>query len=155
MHRYLDERGFLPEGEHHKDWAWLESLTINKRRKLLLQKAKGFCQNELACFSDTPNKLFIAGSFLSDKENPSDIEILLDLKDMPENRDILLKIFSLQCLHDKIHQDLEIDFYLTTPFNENDFSQWFQYVGEKSAQAKDLKAKDLRGIVRIDQWHLD
>ena len=154
MKSYLDQRGFLPEGVHNKDWRWTESLVLDEWRKTLIERAKEFCQQEFQVFQDIETELYLAGSFFSDKTHPQDIEILLHLPNDISNYNHYKKLASINTLHDKIEDDLNLDVWITTPSNtRKDFRKFFQYIGEKSAQAKDLNAKDKRGIVRIMKWH--
>jgi hypothetical protein len=51
----------------------------------------------------------------------------------------------------QIKTDYRVDFCPNLPGN-NDFSSYFQYVGEKTATIKGLKATDRKGVLRIQAW---
>ncbi len=153
MHRYFDNRGFLPEGIHQKTWSWFDSIELDDWRQELLRRAKIFCRDEFADFNEADGRLFLAGSFFSDKIAPSDIEILLKLNSDPKTLEQYQKAISILALHDKIEDEIKLDVWLTFPLiTDKDFDKWFQYVGEKSAKIKGLHEKDLRGIIEVTQW---
>lgn len=55
--------------------------------------------------------------------------------------------------HDRIGRTYGVDFYITLVEGGSDFSLFFRYVGEKTAQAKNLHTRDLRGTVRVTEWN--
>lgn len=95
--------------------------------------------------------LIIGGSFLSDKERPGDVELTTVLQPTTPG-DICWQV---QCMwHQNFRQwkqSYGADFYPSLP-GQNDFSLFFQYVGEKTALAKGLNAKDQRGVLRFTSW---
>jgi hypothetical protein len=95
---------------------------------------------------------FIAGSYLSDKLLPNDIEITieLDLDFLTSQKLVAEKLIELQKKHDWLKSKYRIDFYITFKLSGyNDFTQFFQYVGATTANAKGLDVKDKRGIIRV------
>ena len=76
----LDERGLLPPGCHRcKDWAELEErFAFNTHRQRLLGQALQFVQYRLTPLA-SGLRLLLAGSYLSDKAQPGDIEMLVFL----------------------------------------------------------------------------
>lgn len=149
----LDERGLLPVGIHQASWTELFDHFANDARRIsLLSKAKTFALAELA--PQLPMcRLILAGSTFSDKPNPGDIEstIIVSLNGLEPSK--FVTAILLQARHDEIKELHEVDFYVSLDApGANDFSQFFQYVGEKTAAVKHLEPKDKRGIVEVMQW---
>lgn len=148
----LDDRGLLPKGIHSGTWKNIESaFSVDQRRELLISNAKDFSMGPLSLLHPSP--LYLAGSTFSDKIRPGDIEATIKIDPSQLSQQQLMLAFQLQSSHDAIKQATEIDFYVTldTP-GANDFSQFFQYVGEKTAAAKNLQPKDKRGVVEVETW---
>ena len=53
--------------------------------------------------------------------------------------------------HNRLKQDYRVDFYPTVK-GDNDFTLFFQYVGEKTAATKQIRPHDKKGVLRIKQW---
>ena len=52
--------------------------------------------------------------------------------------------------HVRLKRKYDIDFYISFVLEGyNDFTKFFQYVGEKTAHDKKIKAKDKRGIIMV------
>ena len=148
----LDDRGLLPAGVHSGTWHDIEAaFSKDNRRQKLINSARNFSCSTLTPLFPAP--LYLAGSTFSDKPNPGDIEATIKVDPYQLSHDQLKLMIALQTSHDKIKDATEIDFYVTldTPDN-NDFSQFFQYVGEKTAIIKNLEPKDKRGIVEVKTW---
>ncbi|WP_155774277.1 DUF6932 family protein [Burkholderia pseudomultivorans] len=150
----FDMRGLLPAGIHSATWAEVSSYFVHDvRRTTLLSNAREFALTHLRPqFPMCP--LFLAGSTFSDKPYPNDIEACLTIKraelQLPDGWQ---KAFNLSGQHDSIKARYEVDFYLSIEQpGANDFSQFFQYVGDKTAAIKHLQAKDKRGIIEVTQW---
>jgi len=94
--------------------------------------------------------LHIDGSFTTDKEHPGDVEVTLDVRGQPDTTAGLAVVFYTR-RHHPLKSLLAIDWYPTLSDN-SDFTLFFQYVGPKTAQAKNLQEKDAKGILRIDTW---
>lgn len=148
----LDQRGLLPAGVHKGTWNEIESaFATDQRRQLLISNAKSFSLGHLSPLHPSP--LYLAGSTFSDKVRPSDIEATIKIDPAQLSHQQLVLMLQLHSNHDAIKQATEIDFYVTldTP-GANDFSTFFQYVGEKTAAAKNLQPKDKRGVVEVETW---
>lgn len=148
----LDERGLLPSGIHSGSWAEISSaFGHNLHRKGLIESAKVFSISTLCPLHPSP--LYLAGSTFSDKAIPSDIEATIKINPTDLTPDQALLAFRLQASHSIIKQETSVDFYVTLDVpGHNDFSVFFQYVGEKTAIAKGLGMKDKRGVVEVEQW---
>jgi len=148
----LDNRGLLPPGIHLGTWKQVETaFATDPRRQSLIGNAKSFSLSTIN--SLYPSPLFLAGSTFSDKGYPNDIEATIKIDPNGLNKAQLVTLFQLQSMHSFIKNNMEIDFYVTIDKpGANDFSVFFQYVGEKTAIAKNLQPKDMRGVVEVDKW---
>lgn len=143
----LDHRGLLPSGTHVGSLDEIEARFCgNPHRQALWARAREFIDMSLApILNGCP--LILAGSFFSDKQNPGDIEATVIIELIDANS---LPLIRLGGAHDTIHQGYGVDFYCTIRVpGYNDFSVFFQYVGPKSATAKNLHPRELRGVVRV------
>lgn len=146
----LDERGLLPEGIHEATIPEIQAyFATSAYRRALFDDFLRFISNEIG-ISHAP--IYIAGSYLSDKELPNDIEITISVtlefvQTYPIEGQKLLK---LQMDHDRLKSEYRMDFYISFDLpGHNDFRLFFQYVGDKTANAKGIDAKDKRGIIRV------
>lgn len=148
----LDHRGLLPGGVHSGTWNDIETaFGTDPRRKVLLTSAKAFSSGTLHPLHPAP--LFLAGSTFSDKPDPSDIEATIKVDPTGLDPTQVMLLFRLQIEQRKIKADTEVDFYVTIDMpGYNDFTEFFQYVGEKTAAVKHLSAKDKRGVVEVKTW---
>lgn len=147
----LDERGLLPRGIHAADWSEIVStFGWNPHRQRLISNAKIFSQTTLHSLAGFP--LILGGSTFSDKPMPPDIEmtIRVDVTTMTANQMALC--FRLQSMHDSIKSSQYLDFYVTLLNIGSDFVDFFQYVGEKTANAKNIHKKDRRGVIEVARW---
>lgn len=150
----LDARGLLPPGQH--ECARLADLAlhfaINARRVALFQNLEKFLRTELSLVAAGLD-LYVGGSYLSDKPHPSDIDCTLSvpLKDIAAYGPLMQ--LSADGAKGRIYTTYGVEFYLTIgAMGLNDFRLFFSYVGEKTAHAKNLDAKDSRGIIKVLQW---
>ena len=146
----LDQNGFLPRGVHDCTLTEIAGFFgANAYRRRL-------CQNLVTCLEQEirplfTHPIFVDGSFVTDKDEPEDIDIVLDLKeasDEEKGRGLTFmsrKQFLLLNKY-KIHFWINID----GP-GFSDFSVFFQYIGIKTARTKSLNPKHMKGILRIIQ----
>ncbi len=150
----LDERGLLPPGCHPATAADIvAAFCTNAHREQLWLSVAGFLPL-LAVAAPLPSPrppLVLGGSFFSDKPDPADIEATLILPQTTPGADCWLWLLAYQTNHDAWKQSHGVDFYPTLP-GSNDFAAFFGYVGPKTAEAKGLAARDLRGTLRLDPW---
>ena len=150
----FDERGLLPPGQHEcANIAELGShFATNARRTILQDKFAEFINVELALVAPGL-ELYVGGSYLSDKPYPGDIDctVCISLKNIPAYADLIR--LAGDGGKNRIFKTYGVEFYLTiSDMGRNDFRLFFSYAGEKTAQAKNIDAKDLRGIVKVIQW---
>jgi uncharacterized protein DUF6932 len=148
----LDRRGLLPPGIHICTFGEFESrFLFNVYRTHLYGRVKNFVDHELnPRFSGL--RLYIGGSFLSDKDTPGDIECCIPIP----KTELVTYAAALQwgIINQQKNKALhQADFY---PFIEGspdtNFLGFFQYVGVKSAQDKGLAPKDKRGMLEVSPW---
>ena len=91
--------------------------------------------------------IYIDGSFVTDKGDPSDVDVVLDLRNASDGRQscgLLFMVRNRACFSARYR----VDFWVNVA-GGNDFIEFFQYVGPKVAH-KGLSANDVKGILRVD-----
>lgn len=94
--------------------------------------------------------VYVDGSFITDKENPSDIDVVLELPP-PEQAQIVQidpRIFN----NAYVKQSFNLDVYPCFPVNPhdmNDLRGFFQYVRVDDAQQRGMNPGDTKGIIKI------
>ncbi|MGS1072391.1 DUF6932 family protein [Burkholderia glumae] len=149
----FDQRGLLPPGKHLASWSEVFAyFSRDARRCFLVDNARNFALNDLAPkFSAGP--LYLAGSTFSDKPYPNDIEVTMPLGVHQMSPTSMVDAVNFRINHDAIKARYEVDFYLYLDVQgAPDFSEFFQYVGDKTAAIKHLQSKDKRGIIEVSQW---
>ena len=147
----LDARGLLPVGRHvctldeiHAAFCWdahrlslwnglIEFLKVLTRESMVFP-------------------IGVDGSFTTDKERPADIDVVLDLRRAPEVAQVRGVLWFRQ-RRAEFRDNYHIDFCPNLP-HDNDFTDFFQYVGTKTAHIKNLRREDRRGILIVEQWQL-
>lgn len=146
----LNSQGLLPAGIHLCDLAELEAVFGFTAARIQLIAALKSCIPLMQAHG-LAGDLLIAGSFVTDKEVPDDIEVTLDVRNYQRvDQDKALLFYMRQ--HAKLKAETRIDWYPTMPDNESDFTLFFQYVGEKTAAIKRCDPKDLKGILKLTSW---
>ena len=142
----LNSHGLLPSGVHNCTLSEIVScFGWNEHRKRLLGDFSKFLKNEIQTMFSEP--LFFDGSFVTDKELPDDIDVVLDLCHAPDA--MKWKGLDFMIKHQSRLKNLyNVDFWVNLPGN-NDFSVFFQYVGVKTAKMKGLHPNLLKGILRL------
>lgn len=150
----LDARGLLPPGRHEcRTLADIEDrFATNAHRLKLLRGLQQFIQAELAQAAQGL-ALYIGGSYLSDKPDPGDIDCTIVMTmDSLYLRPGLLRLCA-DGNKGRIYGQYAVEFYPSIDDGtSNDFRHFFAYVGDKTAAAKNLDSKDLRGIVKVNTW---
>lgn len=146
----LDNRGLLPEGIYDATIDEIhERFAISPYRQSLFSDFLCFLSQELPFQRPM---IYMAGSYLSDKLQPDDIELTVPLDLLSIQSPVGQKLFQLGGMpeHNRIKAQYRMDFYISLEMaGRPDFRLFFQYVGDKTAQAKGLNEKDKRGIIRI------
>ncbi len=150
----LDERGLLPAGEHG---CRLDEVPprfcVNDHRTALWgslcnQFIPALRANDLG---PEDARMVVGGSFFSDKPQPADIEATLVFPDDTPDAECWKSIVLWKHNHTRWKDAFRIDYYPTLPGNNN-FALYFGYVGPKTAEAKGLNEKDLRGTLALETW---
>ena len=150
----LDQRGLLPPGTHSCDnWAELAlHFATNAHRVRLMRQMQRFIEAELAPVAKGL-ELYLGGSYLSDKAAPSDIDCTLVMPIAQAQDRVPLINLSADGAKGRIYHQYGVEFYLTIQgLSRGNFTAFFSYVGEKTAQTKHIDAKDLRGIIKVQAW---
>jgi hypothetical protein len=95
--------------------------------------------------------IYLDGSFVTDKERPGDVDLVLDL--VGASADELREGLMLFAEHDAIKQEFDVDFWLNLPgHGQSDFSAFFQYLRANEAGQRNVRVDVRKGILRIEQW---
>jgi len=142
----FDSNGLLPKGIHNCTVNEIEErLTWNLHRTELFSKFKQCLINEIG--PRFPNPVFFDGSYVTDKEYPEDIDVVLDLRQSPRPLQLDgLKYW--QEAQDSLMVQYNVHFWINFACH-NDFSAFFQYVGVKTAKLQGLGPRHLKGILRL------
>ena len=142
----FDSTGLLPSGVHDCSLGDIaDGLTWNHHRATLYTKFLEFLRSELQPVFPYP--IFFDGSFVTDKELPDDTDVVLDLSTASDDRKWQALVF-MQQHQDRIMTDYRVHFWINLP-GDSDLASFFQYVGVKTARAKGLNPKHLKGILRV------
>ena len=144
----LTAEGYLPAGEHTCDLAEVEdTFCHNDHRASLLDKLRQFLawmyeHHEI----DLP--YFVDGSYTTAKEQPGDIDFVLDLTNANDQQiGAALTLFTLH--QAQIKEDFKVDFWFYHPDAEKDLKQFFHYVRAEELHEKQLPPETRKGILRI------
>lgn len=151
----FDKRGLLPAGQHIcRGWkAFKKAFAFNEHREAQLGRLQDFVRDELLPVA-RGLELVLGGSFLSDKPLPGDIDctIAVPMASALTRRRQLLHLGG-DGDKGRIYRQYGVEFYVSlVEKGANDFRAYFQYVGDKTAAARGLSAKDLRGTVKVEKW---
>lgn len=143
----LDQYGLLPEGIYTSTLAEAQArFVFNPHRQHLWNNLIELLR-ELHR-SDMAYPIWLGGGFITNKANPSDIDLVHDLTGAcGYNQYRGFKLFKDQ--RAAIKQTHQID-YLVNIAGQNDFSSFLQYIGPTSAALTGLNEKHTRGILRIE-----
>lgn len=142
-----DEHGLLPPGVHDCTLEEVEAaFGFTERRRDLLMHLRRFIVKELTAMG-LRCPAFIDGSFVRGKDQPDDIDLVLDLSSM--NADGLRLAMHLRWAHDRVKEEYHVDLWSRHPEIPNDLSVFFQYLGDKGAAELRLEPKHPKGILRV------
>jgi hypothetical protein len=151
----LDERGLLPPGQHR---CRLEDIPprfcdTSHRKTLWTGFHSDFLPelHEVTRGKADTTEMVLGGSFFSDKPDPGDIEVTLVFPDDTPGEQCWHQLRAWKQHHTAWKKNYRIDYYPTLPGN-NDFVRFLSYVGPKTAEAKGLREKDVRGILVLETW---
>ena len=145
----FDKHGLLPQGVHDCTLMEIGNLLAgNSHRQDLFENLIHCIRNEIRPLFNEP--IYINGSFVTDKEHPDDIDIILELRNTSDAR----KWQGLEFMKNhqsRLLREYQIDFWINLPSLGNDFAAFFQYIGVKTARFKGLNPKHFKGILRLVQ----
>jgi hypothetical protein len=142
----FEPHGLLPQGIHECTVNEIETrLTWNLHRVELFLKFKECLANEIQPRFSNP--LFFDGSYVTDKDLPGDIDVVLDLRQSPREHQLDGLIFWQESQATLMDQ-YKVHFWLNLA-NNNDFCAFFQYAGVKTAKLNGLSPTHLKGILRL------
>lgn len=96
-----------------------------------------------------PDPIIFDGSFVTDKDTPDDIDVVLDLCHAPDTRKLQGLIFMVTN-RARFKSIYRVHFFVNLPgIGQSDFTAYFQYLGVKTAKFKGLDPKDLKGVLRL------
>lgn len=152
----LTTQGLLPEGVFEATLSEIAMAFANNsiRRDLFMHLEK-----YLRDFTGSRyiRELYIDGSFVTDKKSPGDIDVFMFL-DQSEYLDLINQSpHELAFLHNQFcRQEYSLDLYFKVRTNvtmsmqnNNDFVQYFQYIGVKTGLIKNLDPKHKKGIIKV------
>lgn len=140
----FDEHGLLPPGVHEctleeigQRFCWTD------RRKDIFNGLCAFITRE--CRPRV--SVFVDGSFVRNKALPDDVDVVLELTDLPA--DDVLHGLSIWFRHDEIKTNYNVDVWSRHPKFPNDLSIFFQYLGDKAAAELCLPIKHPKGLLMV------
>jgi hypothetical protein len=143
----FDNHGLLPGGVYDCNAADIRNrFAWNPKREALFNNLERCLAAEVR--PSFPDPVLIDGSFVTDKADPEDTDIVLDVTAAPPARMIEALLFQ------KAHQarlwtDYGVHFWVDLIGSPFEFSAFFQYIGIKTAHLKGLHPKHPKGILRL------
>lgn len=146
----FNQYGLLPAGQHPASLAMITAVFgFNARREQLIESLHRCIK--LMHEENLAGTLYVDGSFATDKPHPDDMELTLDVRGQSNAQQGLAILFHVK--HNKFLKNMGIDWYPTLADNVGrDFTQFFQYAGEKTAAAKRCHPKEPKGILKLTKW---
>lgn len=144
----FDPHGLLPPGVHSCTMSEIgERFCWTSRRQILFDGLQKFITTVLPDIGFV-GPILVDGSFARKKEEPGDIDVILDTTGMEETSFILLayKVFENRPLWKDGFLVEAMVYSPNLPLNIVDF---FQYIGEKAAAELNLDLKHPKGILRL------
>lgn len=144
----LDANGLLPAG------VWDCTLTEaagafcwNAHRRTLWSGLVAFIEHEYRPLGIAA-PLWIDGSFVRAKAQPSDIDLVIDLSDIAPIAQAWRLVLPLRLRHDALKAQYHVDVWPRHPDLPNDIAAFFQYVGDKGGAELDIDPSTPKGILR-------
>ena len=146
----LNQNGLLPRGVHDCTLDEIAgSFAGNPHRKRLFQNLVACLEQEIRPVFVHP--IFVDGSFVTDKDDPEDVDIVLDLKEASDEQKFRGLMFMKE-KQSRFFRTYNVHFLVNVDApGFPDLSSFFQYVGIKTARIKSLDPRHLKGILRIFQ----
>ena len=142
----LNSHGLLPSGVFDCTLGEIDAIFAwNSHRKGLLKDFEACWTGEIRANFSEP--LYFNGSFVTDKEQPDDIDVVLDLCQASDATKWQGLVF-MQQHQTRLESQYRVHCWINLP-GTKDFSGFFQYVGIKTAKFKGLDPKFHKGILRL------
>jgi hypothetical protein len=144
----LTKHGVLPAGIHPCTVHEAKRFAADGRRAQIWKKFNSFIGwiKPWGVF----RVYYIDGSFVTDKPDPRDIDVVLEL---PAPKSGVLHAFDLRLLDQayiKSKYMVHLWFWFHGAQNVNDFRLFFQYVRLGEARQRGLQPNDKKGILKLD-----
>jgi hypothetical protein len=143
----FDKYGLLPEGIHECTMEIVESLlSWNDCRRRLTSLLQEFIDNELSLrFKEIP-PLVLDGSYVTKKEEPKDINLILELQGLPDQQKMDALDLCQQC--PDIFKRYQIDMKTSLEPDEN-LVTFFSRLRLREAFAMSLYHDHRKGLLRL------
>lgn len=141
------EHGVLPAGVHTCSFPEAELvLSSNLRRSEIWQGLLEFLQWSAGLPS--PTALLLDGSYVTDKADPSDLDVVVDVTTCSEDgQSAWFQAFGAK--HVFVKESFFVDFYPFVVGAGSDFSVFFQYVRVEDALRRGIPPNVRKGILRV------
>lgn len=144
-----NDYGILPAGVHSCEIEEIEQrLAFNDRRATLVRGL----EQVLGWLCDMPRieSLIVDGSFVTDKEHPSDIDAVAMIGNLSDQHQQEW-VRAWQPMHSELKAHFHVDLYPTIQGLGNDFSVFFQYLRPEEALERGAPLGTLKGLLRIER----
>jgi hypothetical protein len=143
----LTKRGVLPPGSFDCTRAEVvESFCDGPRRAELWKKFEAFL-NEVDA-DHMPTRLYVDGSFTSDKSEPGDIDVVFDLSECAEEvQNHWLRVQFLE--QQRIKAQYAVDFWVYLSGTSNDLRAFFSYVRPEEALRRGMLSDEGKGLLSL------
>lgn len=143
------EHGLLPSGVHECTFAEAEAfLCLNERRTDIWAGLENFLV--WAAAFPTPDAFLIDGSYVTDKTQPADVDVVVDITGCSDAEQATwFDIWAQHYAYAKAQ--FLVDFYPFVIGEGNDFSAYFQYVRVEEALQRGIAATVRKGILKVPQ----
>lgn len=143
----FDQYGLLPEGIHECTMEAVESLlSWNDRRRQLTRLLQEFIDNELSLRFRKVPPLVLDGSYVTKKEEPKDINLILELQGLPDQQK--MDAFDLCQRCPDIFKRYQIDMKTALEPNES-LVMFFSKLRVREAIAMNLFHDHRKGLLRL------
>ncbi len=143
----FDRYGLLPDGVHGCTIEEVEAaLAWNERRRQLTDLLREFIQDKLSMRFETIPPLVLDGSYVTNKEAPNSINLILELRELPD----LQKMDTLELCQrcPDIFQRYQIDMSASLQKSGKDFVAYFSVPNPRDAIAMNLFCTHRKGLLR-------
>lgn len=143
----LNQFGVLPQGCFDCTLGEIEDVYAHNQHRSSLWA--GFRQF-LESIEDQPkpNAVLVDGGFTSDKEAPSDIDIVFDLSQCEaDTQNHWIRKFMTE--KEAFREAFRVDFWVYFEGAPNDLRTFFEYVRPEEAMLRGMQPEDRKGLLRV------